>query len=64
MIDQLFNEMRAKKSHIVMSGRVWRHIRLATLEDILEEIAGEIQDEFDSEEEFSKQLKDGTCMKF
>jgi CBS domain containing-hemolysin-like protein len=60
-IDQLFKEMREKKTHIVMVVDEYGGISgLLTLEDILEEIVGEIQDEFDSEEELSKKLKDGS----
>lgn len=51
----LLREMRLNKSHIALTVNEYGHVTgMITLEDILEEIVGDIQDEFDSEQKAVK----------
>lgn len=60
-VDELFREMRDKKQHMVLVVDEYGGIAgLLTLEDILEELVGEIQDEYDTEEPFFQKKKDGS----
>jgi len=60
-VDELFREMRDNKQHMVLVVDEYGGIAgLVTLEDILEELVGEIQDEFDTEEPFFQKKKDGS----
>ncbi|MDR1801636.1 MAG: hemolysin family protein [Lachnospiraceae bacterium] len=60
-IDTLFREMQAEKYHIaVVLDEYGQTSGLVTMEDILEEIVGNILDEHDVEEEMIKQNPDGS----
>lgn len=50
-IDMIFNKMRRKRTHMAIVMRKDELLGLVTMEDILEEIVGEIIDENDNEEE-------------
>src|ERR1700716_3957247 len=51
-VDELLNEMRTEKVHmIIVVDEYGGTAGLVTLEDLLEEIVGEIRDEYDSAEE-------------
>jgi CBS domain containing-hemolysin-like protein len=57
MIDDLLKELQQKKEHIVIVVDEYGGMAgLVCLEDILEEIVGEIQDEYDNEEDEIKSL--------
>lgn len=58
-VDDLFREMREKQQHMMMVVDEYGGISgLVTMEDILEELVGEIQDEFDREEAFYEENPD------
>lgn len=60
-IDRLFKEMQAEKSHIVIVlDEYGQTSGLVALEDILEEIVGNIEDEHDDEEELVEVMADGS----
>lgn len=62
-IDVLMREMQRAKSHIAMVVDEYGGVMgLVTLEDIIEQIVGEIGDEFDVEEREVDQLPDGSAM--
>jgi putative hemolysin len=51
-LDKLFQEMRRHRSHMAMVlDEYGSGVGLVTMEDILEEIVGEVRDEFDQEED-------------
>ncbi len=61
--DELFRELQARRQH--MAVVVDEHGSLAgvvTLEDLLEELVGEIEDEYDVRESLIKQIDDGLFM--
>jgi len=61
MIDELLKELQKKKEHIVIVVDEYGGIAgIACLENILEEIVGEIQDEYDNEEEEIREISHGT----
>ncbi|QBR91634.1 hemolysin family protein [Nocardioides euryhalodurans] len=60
-VDALLSEMQAKRQHIaVVVDEYGGTAGLITIEDLLEEIVGEITDEYDEEEIEVEQLDDGS----
>ena len=60
-IDTLFKEMQSNKIHMeIVVDEYGQTAGLLTMEDILEEIVGNIMDEYDQEEEFITPLEDGS----
>ena len=60
-VDALLSEMQAKRQHVaVVVDEYGGTAGLITIEDVLEEIVGEITDEYDEEEIEVEQLDDGS----
>ncbi len=62
-IDKLFKEMKLKKSQlVVVFDEYGQTAGIIAMEDIIEQIVGNIQDEYDKEEELIKKLADGSYL--
>lgn len=62
-VDDLLRKFQSEKNHLAMVVDEYGTIEgLVTIEDVLEEIVGEIQDEYDTEEPDFEQLNDGTII--
>ena len=62
-IDDLLQEFRSKRTHIaIVLDEYGGTAGLVTIEDIIEEIIGEIQDEYDEEEHLFEELADGAYL--
>lgn len=60
-IDSLFKEMQSQKIHmVIVVDEYGQTSGIVTMEDILEEIVGNIMDEYDVDEEFIAQSEDGS----
>ena len=60
-IDELFNQMQVKKNHMaIVIDEYGQTSGIVAMEDILEEIVGDIEDEFDNEEQMIIKAKDGS----
>ncbi len=63
MIDELLSEFKKLKIHLaIVVDEYGGTAGLITLEDVLEELVGDIQDEFDSEEELIKRIDGDTAV--
>jgi len=63
MIDDLLAEFQARKQHLaIVVDEYGGTAGMITLEDVLEEIVGDIQDEFDSEEALVERVDDDTAV--
>jgi CBS domain containing-hemolysin-like protein len=63
MIDELLTEFKLRKQHLaIVVDEYGGTAGIVTLEDVLEEIVGDIQDEFDSEEKLIQKLDDDTAV--
>lgn len=61
MIDDLLEDFRSRKTHLAIIVDEFGCTQgIATLEDVLEEIVGDIDDEYDTEEKFYTQINDHT----
>jgi CBS domain containing-hemolysin-like protein len=61
MIDDLLTEFKLRKQHLaIVVDEYGGTAGIVTLEDVLEELVGDIQDEFDFEEELVKRVDDDT----
>ncbi|WP_292517235.1 hemolysin family protein [Methanoculleus sp.] len=62
-IDELLKELQVKKQHMaVVLDEYGSFAGIVTVEDMLEELVGEIMDEFDEEEPEVQQLEDGVYL--
>ncbi len=62
-VDQLISEFRKEKRHITIVADEYGSVAgMVTMEDLLEEITGEIQDEYDMEYEKVERLSDGSLI--
>lgn len=62
-VDSLFQEMQSKKVHMVVVVDEYGQLSgIVTMEDILEEIVGNIMDEYDDEEELIHPCEDGSFL--
>ena len=62
-IDKLFQQMQQDKSHmVIVLDEYGQTSGIVTMEDIVEEIVGNIQDEYDEEEELISRMDDGSYM--
>ena len=62
-IDNLLRELRRKRVHIAVAVDEYGGVSgIVCMEDIIEEIIGDIQDEFDNETEDVVELSDGTFL--
>jgi CBS domain containing-hemolysin-like protein len=62
-VDELLLDMRQRKTHIALVADEYGGTAgLVTIEDLLEEIVGEIFDEYDTAEEMVVSLEDGTML--
>ncbi len=60
-LDTLFKEMQSQKNHmVVVVDEYGQTSGIVTMEDILEEIVGNIMDEYDEDEELVKELSNGS----
>jgi len=60
-IDELFEQMQSKKNHMaIVIDEYGQTAGIVAMEDILEEIVGDIEDEFDNEEQMIIKAKDGS----
>ena len=64
-VDELLHEMQVAKRHIaIVVDEYGGTAGLITLEDVVEEIVGEIQDEYDTEEELVEPMPDDDELRF
>ncbi len=62
-IDTLFREMQAQKIHmVIVVDEYGQNVGIVTMEDILEEIVGNILDEYDEDEEYVTENPDGSYL--
>ena len=61
MIDDLLEDFRARKQHLAIVVDEFGGTQgIVTLEDVLEEIVGDINDEYDTDDEMYKRLRNNT----
>jgi putative hemolysin len=62
-VSVLLKEMQRRRIHMAIAVNEYGSVEgLVTLEDLIEEIVGEIQDEYDTEEKSVERLKDGSLL--